>query len=115
MAAQAAIDAPRVHYEDGVVYTEPGVDADALRAAGYTLAPFRDRNLFFGGAQAVAREADGSFEGGEIRGAAVRPPSSTGRDRTAGDSCGDRGRPSPRWRWPSPAAASTSSRPTCSC
>jgi gamma-glutamyltranspeptidase/glutathione hydrolase len=64
MDAQAAIDAPRVHYEDGVVYTEPGVDADALRSAGYTLTPFRDRNLFFGGAQAVAREADGSFEGG---------------------------------------------------
>ena len=64
MDAQAAIDAPRVHYEDGVVYTEPGVDAEALRNAGYTLTPFRDRNLFFGGAQAVAREADGSFEGG---------------------------------------------------
>jgi gamma-glutamyltranspeptidase / glutathione hydrolase len=62
--AQGAVDAPRVHYEDGVVYTEPGVDADALRGAGYTLAPFRDRNLFFGGAQAVARGADGSFEGG---------------------------------------------------
>ena len=62
--AQAAIDAPRVHYEDGVVYTEPGVDAAALRDAGYTLTPFRDRNLFFGGAQAVAREADGSFAGG---------------------------------------------------
>jgi gamma-glutamyltranspeptidase / glutathione hydrolase len=64
MAAQAAIDAPRVHYEDGVVYTEPGVDADALEAAGHTLAPFRDRNLFFGGAQAVAREPDGMFSGG---------------------------------------------------
>jgi gamma-glutamyltranspeptidase/glutathione hydrolase len=64
MPAQAAIDAPRVHYEDGVVYTEPGVDVDALRGAGYTLTPFSDRNLFFGGAQAAAREADGSFEGG---------------------------------------------------
>ena len=64
MGAQAAIDAPRIHYEAGVVYTEPGVDADALRGAGYTLTPFRDRNLFFGGAQAVARGADGSFDGG---------------------------------------------------
>lgn len=64
MAAQAAIDAPRVHYEDGVVYTEPGVDTDALQAAGRTVGPFRDRNLFFGGAQAVARGADGSFSGG---------------------------------------------------
>ena len=64
MAAQAAIDAPRVHYEDGVVYTEPGVDATALQAAGRRLAPFRERNLFFGGAQAVARDADGTFSGG---------------------------------------------------
>jgi gamma-glutamyltranspeptidase/glutathione hydrolase len=64
MDAQAAIDAPRVHSENGVVYAEPGIDAGALRAAGYTIAPFRDRNLFFGGAQAVARGADGSFEGG---------------------------------------------------
>jgi gamma-glutamyltranspeptidase/glutathione hydrolase len=64
MAAQAAIDAPRVHYEDGVVYAEPGIAAAALRTAGYTLVPFRDRNLFFGGAQAVAREADGTFSGG---------------------------------------------------
>jgi gamma-glutamyltranspeptidase/glutathione hydrolase len=64
MSPQAAIDAPRVHFEDDVVYTEPGVDAHALSAAGYTFAPFRDRNLFFGGTQAVARRADGAFEGG---------------------------------------------------
>jgi gamma-glutamyltranspeptidase / glutathione hydrolase len=64
MAAQAAIDAPRVHYEDGVVFTEPGVDTAALQAAGRRLSPFRDRNLFFGGAQAVARESDGKFSGG---------------------------------------------------
>jgi gamma-glutamyltranspeptidase/glutathione hydrolase len=64
MSAQTAIDAPRVHFEDGVVYTEPGIDAEALRAAGYRVAPFRDRNLFFGGAQAVARAPGGSFEGG---------------------------------------------------
>ncbi len=64
MAAQAATEAPRVHYEDGVVYTEPGVAVEALQAAGRTLAPFRDRNLFFGGAQAVAQAADGTFSGG---------------------------------------------------
>jgi gamma-glutamyltranspeptidase/glutathione hydrolase len=64
LSAQAAIDAPRVHYEDGIVYTEPGIDDTALANAGYELGPFRDRNLFFGGAQAVARGADGSFSGG---------------------------------------------------
>ncbi len=64
MTAQAAIDAPRVHYEDGIVFTEPGVDASALQTAGRRVSPFRDRNLFFGGAQAVARGPDGRFSGG---------------------------------------------------
>ena len=47
-----------------IVYAEPGIDTAALVRAGYELAPFRDRNLFFGGAQAVARGADGRFSGG---------------------------------------------------
>jgi gamma-glutamyltranspeptidase/glutathione hydrolase len=53
----AAVGAPRLHFEDGVVYAEPGIDVEALRAAGRTVAPFRDRNLFFGGVQAVLRDA----------------------------------------------------------
>ena len=32
LEAQAAIEAPRVHFEDGMVYTEPGVDVAALEA-----------------------------------------------------------------------------------
>jgi gamma-glutamyltranspeptidase/glutathione hydrolase len=64
MLAQDAVQAPRVHFEDGVVYTEPGIDADGLRASGRELGPFRERNLFFGGVQAAARGADGSFTGG---------------------------------------------------
>jgi gamma-glutamyltranspeptidase/glutathione hydrolase len=51
-----AVEAPRVHWEDGVVYAEPGVDEDALVAEGRTLAPFKDLNVFFGGAQAVRRD-----------------------------------------------------------
>jgi gamma-glutamyltranspeptidase/glutathione hydrolase len=62
-SASAAVEAPRVHFEDGVVYAEPGVDVDALRAAGREVAPFRERNLFFGGVQAVARAADGRLTG----------------------------------------------------
>ncbi len=61
---QAAIDAPRVHWEDGVVYCEPGTDAEALEAEGRTVARFRARNLFFGGAQCVTRSLDGSLAGG---------------------------------------------------
>ena len=55
LEAVAAVAAPRVHFEQGVVYAEPGVDLDALRAAGRTLSPFRGINLFFGGVQAVER------------------------------------------------------------
>lgn len=56
LAAQAAVDAPRLHFEDGTVFVEPGIDADALRAAGRAVAPFRAPNLFFGGVQAVEHD-----------------------------------------------------------
>ena len=36
--------------------TEPGIDVDALRAAGREVSPFRAPNLFFGGVQAVQRD-----------------------------------------------------------
>jgi gamma-glutamyltranspeptidase / glutathione hydrolase len=55
MAAQPAVDAPRLHAQDGLVYAEPGVDLAALEAAGHPIVRFRARNLFFGGAQAVQR------------------------------------------------------------
>jgi gamma-glutamyltranspeptidase/glutathione hydrolase len=64
LEAQAAIDAPRVHFEDGRVYTEPGIDVASLEQAGRDVSPFRDRNLFFGGAQAAAIDAAGRFSGG---------------------------------------------------
>jgi gamma-glutamyltranspeptidase/glutathione hydrolase len=64
LPAQDAVDAPRLHYEDGVVYTEPGIDNEALSAAGWELGPFRERNLFFGGAQAAAWEGGENFSGG---------------------------------------------------
>lgn len=53
---QEAVGAPRLHYEDDTVYAEPGIDLDPLRDAGRTVAPFRSRNLFFGGVQAVHRD-----------------------------------------------------------
>ncbi len=64
-SADAAIQAPRAHFEDGVVYTEPGIDDDALRAAGRTVQTFRSRSLFFGGVQAIVRDpATGAVSGG---------------------------------------------------
>jgi gamma-glutamyltranspeptidase/glutathione hydrolase len=64
MRAQDAIDAPRLHYEDEIVYAEPGIDIEALERAGWTVSRFRERNLFFGGAQAVMRVGAAGFSGG---------------------------------------------------
>ena len=64
LEAQDAIDAPRVHFEDDMVYCEPGVDVAALESAGRSVSPFRARNLFFGGAQAAALDLTGRFSGG---------------------------------------------------
>jgi gamma-glutamyltranspeptidase/glutathione hydrolase len=68
MDAQRAVDAPRLHVEDDLVDAEPGVDEDALRALeenGWRLRRFEDRNLYFGGVQAVVRDrATGELSGG---------------------------------------------------
>jgi gamma-glutamyltranspeptidase/glutathione hydrolase len=64
MRAQDAIDAPRLHYEDEIVYAEPGIDIESLERVGWTVSRFRDRNLFFGGAQAVMRDGAAGFSGG---------------------------------------------------
>jgi gamma-glutamyltranspeptidase/glutathione hydrolase len=54
LGAQAAVQAPRVHFEDGIVYAEPGLPESELE--GRTVAPFRALNVFFGGVQAVRRD-----------------------------------------------------------
>ncbi len=64
LAAGDAVQAPRVHFEDGVVYAEPGVDTGVLERAGRAVGRFRELNLFFGGVQAVARDRRGRFSGG---------------------------------------------------
>jgi gamma-glutamyltranspeptidase/glutathione hydrolase len=64
LRAGAAVDAPRIHFEDGIVYAEPGIDTTELERSGRAIARFRDRNLFFGGVQAVERDRQGDFWGG---------------------------------------------------
>jgi gamma-glutamyltranspeptidase / glutathione hydrolase len=65
MTAADAVEASRLHFEDGLVYAEPGIDAGPIEDAGYTMAWFRDRNLFFGGCQAVERHpGSGALDGG---------------------------------------------------
>jgi gamma-glutamyltranspeptidase / glutathione hydrolase len=64
LRAPDAVQAPRAHFEDGVVYVEPGLDTASLELSGRTIARFRDRNLFFGGVQAVERDEQGLLWGG---------------------------------------------------
>jgi gamma-glutamyltranspeptidase / glutathione hydrolase len=68
MPVAAAIAAPRLHFEDGVVQAEPGIDEAALArlgARGLAIARRPQINLFFGGVQAVERDpASGAASGG---------------------------------------------------
>ncbi|MGO9902094.1 MAG: gamma-glutamyltransferase family protein [Solirubrobacteraceae bacterium] len=64
LRAGEAVQAPRAHYEDGIVYTEPGIDVGQIDLTQHAHSEFRERNLFFGGVQAVERDADGCFWGG---------------------------------------------------
>ncbi|HVE67092.1 MAG TPA: gamma-glutamyltransferase, partial [Solirubrobacteraceae bacterium] len=53
MPIDEAVRAPRLHFEEGVVYAEPDVDLEEVEASGHTVARFRASNLFFGGVHAV--------------------------------------------------------------
>jgi gamma-glutamyltranspeptidase / glutathione hydrolase len=64
LRAGAAVEAPRLHFEDGIVYAEPGIDTAGLERDGRAIARFKSRNLFFGGVQAVERDRQGRFWGG---------------------------------------------------
>ena len=66
-----------MHFEDGIVYAEPGVDTAALEAAGRAISRFRERNLFFGGVQAAQRDPAAAS------GAAAIPRRGGRRDRGA--------------------------------
>jgi gamma-glutamyltranspeptidase/glutathione hydrolase len=53
--AREAVDAPRVHFESGVIYAEPGIALEELEQGGAQVVRFSELNLFFGGVQAVRR------------------------------------------------------------
>ncbi len=54
MPADQAVGWPRVHFEDGTVFAEPGIDLAGL-APGMRVVNFGALNLFFGGVQAALR------------------------------------------------------------
>ncbi len=65
MDARGAIDAPRIHVDGDVLQLEggtPASDAARLEKAGYAVNLWAERNLYFGGAAAVAVRADGTLE-----------------------------------------------------
>ncbi len=73
LGALAAVEAPRVHFEDGTLYAEPGIELGEF-AGELAVVRFATLSLFFGGVQAVLRR-DGRLSGaGDPRrgGVAVR-------------------------------------------
>jgi gamma-glutamyltranspeptidase/glutathione hydrolase len=68
LSAQEAVDAPRLHWEGDVVEAEPGVSEEGLvglERDGWKVQRWRERNLYFGGVQAVARDPlSGALSGG---------------------------------------------------
>jgi gamma-glutamyltranspeptidase/glutathione hydrolase len=68
MSAGDAVEAPRLHFEQGIVQAEPGIDEEALARIEERGVPVLRRpriNLFFGGVQAVAHNRiDGALSGG---------------------------------------------------
>jgi gamma-glutamyltranspeptidase / glutathione hydrolase len=65
LTAKQAMDAPRIHLDEGVLQLEGGIDAAAaerLEEEGYAVNRWGARNLYFGGASAVAIRGDGGLE-----------------------------------------------------
>jgi gamma-glutamyltranspeptidase/glutathione hydrolase len=64
LEAAAAVAAPRVHFEQGIIHAEPGVPVEALGCDPHAILAFRAPNMFFGGVQAVCRDpATGALTG----------------------------------------------------
>jgi gamma-glutamyltranspeptidase / glutathione hydrolase len=68
MDAGDAVRAGRLHFEAGTVQSEPGVDEEGLadlERRGVPVVRWKRENLYFGGAQAVARDPEtGELSGG---------------------------------------------------
>jgi gamma-glutamyltranspeptidase/glutathione hydrolase len=69
MSVRDAVQAPRVHFEDGVVFAEPGIDLDGVDglARGMRIVRFGSLNLFFGGVQAALRRGQRITGAGDPR------------------------------------------------
>jgi gamma-glutamyltranspeptidase / glutathione hydrolase len=63
LGVEEAVEAPRMHFENGVAHCEDAAVADELELAGYPVVRWREHNLFFGGVSAVEIRDDGSLAG----------------------------------------------------
>jgi gamma-glutamyltranspeptidase/glutathione hydrolase len=64
LPVEEAIDAPRVHLDEGHVHCEGGTEpaaVDELERRGYDVVRWRRRNLYFGGVAAVEVRPDGTL------------------------------------------------------
>jgi gamma-glutamyltranspeptidase/glutathione hydrolase len=66
MPVRQAVDAPRVHFEDGILFAEPGIGLEELDT-DTPVVRFGERNLFFGGVQAALRRESSSTGAGDPR------------------------------------------------
>jgi gamma-glutamyltranspeptidase / glutathione hydrolase len=66
MPVRAAVQAPRVHFEDGVLFAEPGIELDELTTDARVVR-FGALNLFFGGVQAALRSGPRMTGAGDPR------------------------------------------------
>ena len=62
---ERAIEAPRIHYENNTVYSEPGYSESVFKEIEkhYKLVRFQSKSMFFGGVQAVTGEFSGAGDG----------------------------------------------------
>jgi gamma-glutamyltranspeptidase/glutathione hydrolase len=67
MDPQQATDASRVHYEDGLLQVEDGIDSEPLKKK-FKINQWTEQNLYFGGVHVAARDSGG---GDHRRGGAV--------------------------------------------
>jgi gamma-glutamyltranspeptidase/glutathione hydrolase len=67
LRAPEAVSAPRVHFESGIVYHEPGIELAGAFAQDRKVVRFHAPNLFFGGVQAVQRSGDELIGAGDPR------------------------------------------------
>ncbi len=61
LGVEVAVEAPRLHFENGVAHCEDPAAADVLEGAGYPVVRWHAHNLFFGGVSAVEIRDDGSL------------------------------------------------------